>query len=93
MANIQNKISQNTKNTNINMHLVDLNDYNLLIEELRVRLNILSTSVFLLKDSFSDNNSPNQNRYFEKINSEMNKIKNLISNHPKEISFKQTSKK
>jgi len=87
MANTQNKINQDFNN--INMHLVDLKDYNSLVEELRVRLNILSTSVFLLKDSFKGNNSPNQNRYFAKINDEMNKIKTLISNNPEEVNFNQ----
>lgn len=87
MANTLRKFDQDYDN-NISMHLVDLKDYNSLIEELRVRLNILSTSVFLLKDSFKGNNSPNQIRYFEKINDEMNKIKTLISHHPKEVDFK-----
>lgn len=87
MANTQNKINQDFNN--INMHLVDLKDYNSLVEDLRVRLNILSTSVFLLKDSFKGYNSPNQNRYFDKINDEMNKIKTLISNHPEEVNFNQ----
>ena len=91
MANTQNKSTQQPNNENFKMHLVDLNDYNSLVEELRVRLNILSTSVFLLRDSFHGSNSPNQNRYFDKINSEMNKIKSLISNNPKEIDFKQSS--
>jgi hypothetical protein len=93
MANTQNKVSQDFNNSNINMHLVDLKDYNSLVEELRVRLNILSTSVFLLKDSFKGYNSPNQSRYFDKINDEMNKIKTLISNHPEEINFKQPNTK
>lgn len=88
MANTQNKVNQNFGNKNINMQMVDLKDYNSLVEELRVRLNILSTSVFLLKDSFKGYNSPNQLRYFEKINDEMNKIKTLISNNPKEVNFK-----
>ena len=87
MANTQNKINQDFNN--LKMHLVDLRDYNSLVEELRVRLNILSTSVFLLKDSFKGNNSPNQNRYFAKINDEMNKIKTLISNNPEEVNFNQ----
>ena len=87
MANTENKINQDFGNKNFNLHLVDLKDYNSLVEELRVRLNILSTSVFLLKDSFRGYNSPNQIRYFDKINDEMNKIKELISNHPKEIDF------
>jgi len=93
MANTPNKVNQDNNNKNINIHLVELKDYNSLVEELRVRLNILSTSVFLLRDSFNGNNSPNQNRYFDKINAEMNKIKRLISNHPKEINFKQNFKK
>ena len=89
MSETQNKINQDYYNSK-KMHLVDLDDYTALIEELRVRLNILSTSVFLLKDSYKGFNSPNQNRYFEKINEEMNKIKTLISNHPREINFKQS---
>lgn len=93
MANTQNKSNQKSNNAKVNMHLVDLKDYNSLVEELRVRLNILSTSVFLLRDSFNGNNSPNQNRYFDKINSEMTKIKSLISCHPKHIDFKQTMNK
>jgi hypothetical protein len=88
MADSQKKMSHDFSNKSI--HLMDLNDYNELIEELRVRLNILSTSVFLLKDSYKGNNSPNQNRYFEKINEEMNKIKTLISNHPREINYKHS---
>ena len=91
MANTQSKVNQDFGNSNINMHLVELKDYNLLVEELRVRLNILSTSVFLLKDSFKGYDSPNQTRYFDKINDEMSKIKTLISSHPKEIDFKQTT--
>jgi len=87
MENTQNKINQDFGNKNFNLQLVDLKDYNSLIEELRVRLNILSTSVFLLKDSFKGNNSPNQIRYFDKINDEMDKIKALISSHPKEVDF------
>ncbi len=93
MANTQSKINQDFSNKNINMHLVDLKDYNSLIEELRVRLNILSTSVFLLKDSIKGYNSPNQTRYFDKINDEMNKIKILISSNPKEVNFKHTANK
>jgi hypothetical protein len=93
MANTQNKINQDYGNKNNNMHLVDLNDYNSLVEELRVRLNILSTSVFLLKDSYKGYNSPNQTRYFDKINDEMNKIKTLISSHPEEINFNQSANK
>ena len=91
MANSQNKTARRKVREKFSMHLVELKDYNSLVEELRVRLNILSTSIFLLRDSFHGDNSPNQNRYFDKINSEMNKIKNLISNNPKEIDFKQTS--
>ena len=91
MANTQSKVNQDFGNSNINMHLVELKDYNSLVEELRVRLNILSTSVFLLKDSFKGYDSPNQTRYFDKINDEMSKIKTLISSNPKEIDFKQTT--
>lgn len=93
MAKSQNKINKDMNNNMFDIHMVTLKDYTNLVEELRVRLNILSTSVFLLKDSFNGNNSPNQNRYFDKINAEMLKIKSLISNHPNEVNLKQSPNK
>ena len=57
-------------------------EYNGLIEELRTRLNILSTSLFLLHDSFNVDD-PKLTRYLEKINKEMEKIRQLISKYPK----------
>jgi signal transduction histidine kinase len=59
-----------------------LNEYNDLIEELRTRLNILNTSLFLLRDSFKQKD-PKLTRYLKKINKEMEKIRQLILRYPK----------
>jgi hypothetical protein len=59
-----------------------LAEYNNLIEELRTRLNILSTSLFLLYDSFNTDD-PKLDRYLKKINKEMEKIRQLILKYPK----------
>jgi hypothetical protein len=59
-----------------------LDEYNNLIEELRTRLNILSTSLFLLYDSFNADD-PKLDRYLKKINKEMEKIRQLILKYPK----------
>ena len=57
-------------------------EYDAMIEELRTRLNILSTSLFLLHES-SNPEDPKLDRYLKKINREMEKIRQLISNYPK----------
>jgi len=53
-----------------------------MIEELRTRLNVLSTSLFLLHEStkFED---PKLKRYLKNVNEEMERIRQLISNYPK----------
>ena len=57
-------------------------EYDILIEELRTRLNVLSTSLFLLHESSKDE-TPKMKRYLDNINREMEKIRQLISRYPK----------
>ncbi len=57
-------------------------EYDSMIEELRKRLNVLSTSLFLL-DETSKPTDPKLNRYLKNINREMEKIRQIISNYPK----------
>jgi signal transduction histidine kinase len=57
-------------------------EYDILIEELRTRLNVLSTSLFLLHES-SQGDNPKMKRYLDNINREMEKIRQLISKYPK----------
>lgn len=57
-------------------------EYDSMIEELRKRLNVLSTSLFLL-DETSKPNDPKLQRYLKNINREMEKIRQIISNYPK----------
>ena len=57
-------------------------EYDSMIEELRKRLNVLSTSLFLLDES-SKPNDPKLQRYLKNINREMEKIRQIISNYPK----------
>lgn len=59
-------------------------EYNQMIEELRSRLNVLSTSLFLLSD-FTNNEDPKISRYILKINSEMETIRQIITEYPKAI--------
>jgi hypothetical protein len=57
-------------------------EYDSMIEELRTRLNILSTSLFLLHES-SKSEDPKKIRYLKNINKEMEKIRQIISRYPK----------
>ena len=57
-------------------------EYDVLIEELRTRLNVLGTSLFLLHESSNDDN-PKMKRYLDNISREMEKIRQLISRYPK----------
>lgn len=53
-----------------------------MIEELRTRLNVLSTSLFLLHES-TKLEDPKLKRYLKNVNEEMERIRQLISNYPK----------
>jgi len=57
-------------------------EYDEMIEELRKRLNVLSTSLFLLDES-SKPKDPKLQRYLKNINREMEKIRQIISHYPK----------
>lgn len=59
-----------------------INEYNVMIEELRTRLNVLSTSLFLLHETTSTEN-PKARRYLNSVNQEMERIRNIISKYPK----------
>jgi signal transduction histidine kinase len=59
-----------------------INEYNVMIEELRTRLNVLSTSLFLLHESTSTED-PKARRYLNSVNQEMERIRNIISKYPK----------
>jgi signal transduction histidine kinase len=59
-----------------------IKEYNLMIEELRTRLNVLSTSLFLLHES-THTEDPKAKRYLNSVNQEMERIRNIISKYPK----------
>ena len=58
-----------------------IKDYELLLENLRTRLSILNTSVFLLEENL-DAKSMKTNEYIDRINSELERIRELIINVP-----------
>lgn len=59
-----------------------IHEYNSMIEELRTRLNVLSTSLFLLHES-TDTHDPKVKRYLNSVNQEMERIRTIISKYPK----------
>lgn len=63
-------------------------EYDSMIEELRTRLNVLSTSLFLLHES-SKSEDPKLVRYLKQINNEMEKIRQIISRYPKNLNNKR----
>ena len=63
-------------------HSRTLVEYDSMIEELRTRLNVLSTSLFLLHES-SKSDDPKLKRYLKQINTEMERIRQIISKYPK----------
>lgn len=61
-----------------------IREYNSMIEELRTRLNVLSTSLFLLHES-TEVDDPKMKRYLNSVNQEMERIRMIISRYPKAI--------
>lgn len=61
-----------------------LEDYQKLIENLRVRLNVLNASVFLLEEKMAVKDTGTTN-YLEKINNELETIRKLILPYPMQI--------
>jgi len=56
-------------------------DYERLIEKLRVRMNVLNASVFLLGEKLSSNDS-RTSAYLSKINNELEAIRTLMLANP-----------
>ncbi|GEM_PF-6349867 len=59
-------------------------DYQKLIEDLRVRLNVLNASVFLLEERLPPRDQEMEN-YLNKINSELEVIRRMIITTPKVV--------
>lgn len=67
-------------NNEINTNELTLEDYQKLVEKLRVRVNVLNASVFLLEEKLeSDITTTN---YMDKINSELEQIRKMIVPYP-----------
>ena len=58
-----------------------IKDYEMLLENLRTRLSILNTSVFLLEENLDAKNMKT-NEYIDRINAELERIRELIINVP-----------
>jgi len=58
--------------------------YEELLENLRTRLSVLNTSVFLLEETLEISDEKT-NEYLHKINSELERIRQLIINVPEKI--------
>jgi hypothetical protein len=56
-------------------------EYKILLENLRSRLNVLNTSIFLLEENIPDSNAVS-NKYIKKINSEIKRIREMIIDFP-----------
>ncbi len=61
-----------------------IKDYELLLENLRTRLSILNTSVFLLEETL-EAKTMKTNQYIDRINAELERIRELIINVPQVI--------
>ncbi|RMH61386.1 MAG: hypothetical protein D6677_11990 [Calditrichaeota bacterium] len=68
------------KNETDNLPTVE--DYQKLIEELRVHLNVLNASVFLLEEEMAPDSTQIHN-YMSKINNELEVIRKMIAATPK----------
>ncbi|NOG44546.1 MAG: hypothetical protein HND50_04910 [Calditrichaeota bacterium] len=68
----------------INLDDLSIEDYQKLVENLRIRINVLNASIFLLEDKLDsiDNNTVS---YLEKINSELENIRRMILPYPIKI--------
>ncbi len=56
-------------------------EYKLLLENLRARLNVLNTSIFLLENNITQKNEKTY-KYINQINKEIDRIRNLIIDVP-----------
>lgn len=60
-----------------------MGEYEHLLENLRTRLNVLNTSIFLLEDNLAEK-SGKTDKYLKRINTELKRIRKLILNFPDE---------
>lgn len=58
-----------------------LQEYKALLENLRSRLNVLNTSIFLLEENIPDSNVVT-NKYINQINREIKRIREMILENP-----------
>lgn len=72
-----------TKNVKYGNEL-SLEDYKKLVEVLRIRINVLNASVFLLEEKINIKDSGTSN-YLEKINNELEIIRKLILPYPTQV--------
>ncbi len=56
-------------------------EYKELLENLRSRLNVLNTSIFLLEENIPNSNF-RTNKYFKQINREIKRIREMILEYP-----------
>ena len=59
-------------------------EYELLLEALRTRINVLNASVFLLKDSMNNTNAKSM-EYINRINLELERIRRLLNQAPEHL--------
>ena len=64
-------------------HTNSAGEYEHLLENLRTRLNVLNTSIFLLEDNLAEK-SGKTDKYLKRINTELKRIRKLILNFPDE---------
>jgi len=58
-----------------------LQEYKALLENLRSRLNVMNTSIFLLEENIPDSNVVT-NKYINQINREIKRIREMILENP-----------
>ncbi len=71
-------------NNSIKLDELSIDDYKNLVENLRVRINVLNASIFLLEDKLDsiDNNTV---AYLKKINLELENIRQMILPYPMKV--------
>ncbi len=71
-------------NNSIKLDELSIDDYKNLVENLRVRINVLNASIFLLEDKLDsiDNNTV---AYLKKINLELENIRQMILPYPMNV--------
>jgi hypothetical protein len=70
----------------VNDQKTDLRDYQKLIENLRIRLNVLNASFFLLEDKLTSNDL-NLISYLSRINSELERIRKMLVTDPASLTL------